>query len=256
MSKLKGKVAVVTGASKGIGAAIAKALAAEGASVVVNYASSKAGADTVVAAITKAGGKAVAVGGDVSKAAEAQGIIDAAIKNYGRLDILCNNAGIMDLMTPAADVPLALWDRVLAVNLTGPFLACRRAIPLMLQQGGGSIVNTASEAGLRGGAAGTAYTVSKHGVVGLTKSIAFHYGDQGIRCNAVCPGSVETAIGLGGGSPHQAGLAKVMPLLQHTPAARIARPEHIASVIAFLASLEASNVNGAILPADYGWSAV
>ena len=91
---------------------------------------------------------------------------------------------------------------------------------------------------------------------GFDESIAFHYGDQGIRCNAVCPGSVETAIGLGGGSPHQAGLVKVMPLLQHTPAARIARPEHIASVIAFLASNEASNVNGAILPADYGWSAV
>jgi NAD(P)-dependent dehydrogenase (short-subunit alcohol dehydrogenase family) len=162
----------------------------------------------------------------------------------------------MDLMTPAADVTLALWDRVLAVNLTGPFLACRRAIPLMLQQGGGSIVNTASEAGLRGGAAGTPYTVSKHGVVGLTKSIAFHYGDQGIRCNAVCPGSVETAIGLGGGTPHEAGLAKVMALLPHTPAARVAKPEQLASVIAFLASGEASNVNGAILPADYGWSAV
>src|SRR2546429_9186479 len=122
----------------------------------------------------------------------------------------------------------------------------------MLEQGGGRIVNPASEAGLRGGAAGTPYTVSKHGVVGLTKSIAFHYGEQGIRCNAVCPGSVETAIGLGGGSPHQAGLAKVMPLLQQTPAARIARPQHIASVIAFLASKKASKVNGTILPADYG----
>jgi NAD(P)-dependent dehydrogenase (short-subunit alcohol dehydrogenase family) len=183
-------------------------------------------------------------------------MLETATSTYGRLDILCNNAGIMDLMTPAADVPLALWDRVLAVNLTGPFLACRRAIPLMLQQGGGSIVSTASEAGLRGGAAGTPYTVSKHGIVGLTKSIAFHYGDQDIRCNAVCPGSVETAIGLGGGAPHEAGLAKVMALLPHTPAARIAKPEQLASVIAFLASNEASNVNGAILPADYGWSAV
>ncbi len=108
----------------------------------------------------------------------ASGIGRAATSTYGRLDILCNNAGIMDLMTPAADVPLALWDRVLAVNLTGPFLACRRAIPLMLQQGGGSIVNTASEAGLRGGAAGTPFTVSKHGVVGLTRVSPFTMGTR------------------------------------------------------------------------------
>ena len=121
MSKLTGKVAVVTGASKGIGAAIAKALAAEGASVVVNYASSKAGADTVVAAITAAGGKAVAVPGDVSKAAEAQGTIEAAIQNYGRLDILVNNAGVTAIY-PSLELPLEEWKRVLDINLTGLFL--------------------------------------------------------------------------------------------------------------------------------------
>ncbi|HYU74016.1 MAG TPA: SDR family NAD(P)-dependent oxidoreductase, partial [Ktedonobacteraceae bacterium] len=96
---------------------------------------------------------------------------------------------------------------------TGPFLACRRAIPIMLEQGGGRIVNTASEAGLRGGTAGTPYTVSKHGVIGLTRSIAFHYGERGIRCNAVCPGGVATAIGAGSGIPHEAGLAKVMAVV-------------------------------------------
>src|SRR6476469_7745146 len=160
-------------------------------------------------------------------------MIGTAISNYGRLDILCNNAGIMDLMTPAGDVPLELWERVLSVNLTGPFLACRRAIPLMVSQGGGKIINTASEAGLRGGAAGTPYTVSKHGVVGLTRSIAFHYASHGIRCNAVCPGGVETAIGIGGRMPHQEGLGKVMALMQGSTNGKIAKPEQIASVIAF-----------------------
>ena len=253
--RFENQVALVTGAASGIGRALVRQLVTEGAAVVaVDIVEEALG--QVVSELQSQGGKATGCVANISADDDVKRMLDTATSTYGRLDILCNNAGIMDLMTPAADVPLALWDRVLGVNLTGPFLACRRAIPLMLQQGGGSIVNTASEAGLRGGAAGTPYTVSKHGVVGLTKSIAFHYGDQGIRCNAVCPGSVETAIGLGGGAPHEAGLAKVMALLPHTPAARIAKPEQLASVIAFLASNEASNVNGAILPADYGWSAV
>src|SRR5271154_4307192 len=128
VSKLKGKVAVVTGASKGIGAAIAKALAAEGASVVVNYASSKAGADKVVASITAAGGKAVAVGGDVSKAAEAQGIIDAAIKNYGRLDVLVNNSGVYEF-APLEDVTERQFHKIFDINVLGLLLTPRAAVP-------------------------------------------------------------------------------------------------------------------------------
>src|SRR5258707_5448217 len=122
----------------------------------------------------------------------------------------------------------------------------------MLDKGGGRIVNTASEAGLRGGTAGTPYTVSKHGVVGLTRSIAFFYGERGIRCNAVCPGGVETGIGVGSGMPHEAGLARVMAVVQGS-AGRPARAEQIASVIAFLAPDEASHVHGAILTADNWW---
>src|SRR5436305_6782593 len=170
------------------------------------------------------GEKPTACVANISADDDVKRMLETATSTYGRLDILCNNAGMMDLMTPAADVPLALWDRVLAVNLTGPFLACRRAIPLMLEQGGGRIVNTASEAGLRGGTAGTPYTVSKHGVVGLTRSIAFHYGERGIRCNAVCPGGVETGIGVGSGMPHEAGLARVMAVVQGS-GGRPARPE-------------------------------
>ena len=235
------RVALVTGPASGIGRALVQQFVAEGAAVVaVDIAEGTL--HQVVTELQSQGGKATACVANVSSDADVERMLALAISTYGRLDILCNNAGIMDLMTPAADVPLALWERVLAINLTGPFLACRRAIPLMLEQGGGKIINTASEAGLRGGTAGTPYTVSKHGVVGLTKSIAFHYGDQGIRCNAVCPGGVETAIGVGSGMPHEA-------------TGGVAKPEQIAAVITFLASDDASNVNGAILPVDGGWFA-
>lgn len=252
--RFENQVAIVTGAGSGIGKALVHLLANEGASIVaVDIAEDHV--NQVVAELQAQGGKATACVANVARDEDVERMLSVATSTYGRLDILCNNAGIMDAMTPAADVPLALWERVMAVNLTGPFLACRRAIPIMLAQGGGSIVNTASEAGLRGGAAGTSYTVSKHGVVGLTKSIAFHYGAQGIRCNAVCPGGVETAIGVGTSTPHPEGLAKVMAFVQGSGGTTVAKPEQIASVIAFLASSAASNLNGVILPADGGWSA-
>ena len=251
--RFENQVALVTGAASGIGRALVQRFAAEGAAVVAVDIVEEA-LHKVVTELQSQGAKATACMANVSSDADVEHMLTLAKSTYGHLDILCNNAGIMDLMTPAADVPLALWDRVLAINLTGPFLACRHAIPMMLDQGGGKIINTASEAGLRGGAAGTPYTVSKHGVVGLTRSIAFHYGNQGIRCNAVCPGGVETAIGVGSGMPHEAGLAKVMASLQ-SAAIGVAKPEQIAAVIAFLASDDASNVNGAILPVDGGWFA-
>ncbi len=253
--RFTGKVALVTGAGSGIGKAIVQQCIADGARVIATDIV-EGPLHALVAEIRDQGGDATAVVVNVAVAADAERMIDTAFSTYGRLDILCNNAGIMDLMTPAADVPLELWDRVLGVNLTGPFLACRAAIPRMIAQGGGSIVNTASEAGLRGSAAGTPYTVSKHGLIGLTRSIAFHYGDQGIRCNAVCPGGVQTAIGIGGNTPNQAGLGRVMTSLQGiTAAGYTATPDEIASVITFLASDAASNINGAILPVDHGWGA-
>jgi NAD(P)-dependent dehydrogenase (short-subunit alcohol dehydrogenase family) len=253
--RFTGKVALVTGAGSGIGKATVDQFLAEGAQVVA--------VDVVEASLQGAlaewqgkGGQVTGVVANVMQEADVDRMIETAYTAYGRLDILCNNAGIMDLMTPAADVSLDLWNRVLGVNLTGPFLACRKAIPRMVAQGGGSIVNTASEAGLRGGAAGTPYTVSKHGVIGLTKSVAFFYGQQGIRCNAVCPGGVRTAIGIGGAAPHPGGLGQIMGVLQATTHGQVAEPEQLASVITFLASDEASNVNGAILPVDAGWSVV
>src|SRR5215471_14437389 len=231
--RFENQVALVTGAASGIGRALVRQLVTERAAVVAVDLVEEA-LQQVVSELQAQGGKATVCVANIAVDDDVKRMLETATSTYGRLDILCNNAGIMDLMTPAADVPLELWDRVLAVNLTGPFLACRRAIPIMLAQGGGSIVNTASEAGLRGGAAGTAYTVSKHGVVGLTRSIAFHYGERGIRCNAICPGGVATAIGIGNGAPSEAGLARVMPFHQGSAPSRVSAPEEIAAAIAFV----------------------
>ncbi len=248
------QVALVTGAASGIGRALVQRFVAEGAAVLA--------ADIVeeplqalVGELRTQGAKIAGCTANIALEQDVEAMLTTATSTFGRLDILCNNAGIMDLMTPAAEVSLDLWERVLAVNLNGPFLACRRAIPLFLEQGGGSIVNTASEAGLRGGAAGTAYTVSKHGVVGLTRSIAFHYGERGIRCNAVCPGGVATSIGIGKGVPSEAGLSRVMSFHQASAPSRVATPEEIAAAITFLASKDASYINGAILAVDGGWFA-
>src|SRR5271154_2751035 len=189
MSKLKGKVAVVTGASKGIGAGIAKALAAEGASVVVNYASSKAGADKVVAEITAAGGKAVAVGGDVSKSAEAQGIVDAAIKNYGRLDILVNNSGVYEFGA-IDEVTEDQFHRMFNINVLGLLLTTQAALKHI--GAGGSIINVGSVVSRVTPPASSVYTGTKGAVDAITGVLARELGPKNIRVNAINPGMVET----------------------------------------------------------------
>src|SRR5258708_1855847 len=184
MSKLKGKVAVVTGASKGIGAGIAKALAAECASVVVNYASSKSGADAVVDAIAKARGTAIAVGGDVSKAADAERIIDAAIKNYGRLDILVNNSGVYEFAAIEA-VTEEQFHRIFNINVLGAILTTQAAVKHLAE--GGSIINIGSGASLITPPNSTVYTATKGALDAITGVLARELGPRKIRVNSVIP---------------------------------------------------------------------
>ena len=249
--QLAGKVAVVTGAGAGIGRTIARRFAAEGALVVVSSRTASE-VDEVVESIRLAGGKAHGAVTDVAKADQVKRLVAQAQAIQGHVDVLVNNAGVMDDFTPAAEVTDELWRRVLGVNLDGVLHGCREALPLMVKQGHGSIINISSIGGLQGGRAGAAYTASKHGVIGLTKSIAYQYAKTGVRCNAIAPGGVQTTIG-DKMHPHPFGYARMAAGLGGN--IRIGQPEEIASIALFLATDASSLVNGAVITADAGWTA-
>ena len=227
---LAGKVAVVTGASKGIGAGTAKALAAHGASVVVNYATSKAGADTVVAEITKAGGKAVAVKGDVSKAADAKALIEAAIKNFGRLDILVNNSGIYKL-GPITEFTEEQFHQHFNVNVLGLLFTTQSAMQYLSE--GGSIINIGSGVTSMFPPDSVIYTATKGAVDAITGVLANELGPRKLRVNSLNPGVVETEGTVAGGF---IGSDFEKLLISQTPLGRTGRPDDIADVIVFLAS--------------------
>ena len=246
MSKLTGKVAVVTGASKGIGAAIAKALAAEGAAVVVNYASSKAGADAVVEAITAAGGKAVVAHGDVSKAAEAQGIIDAAIKAYGRLDILVNNSGVYEF-SPIADVTENQFHKMFNINVLGLLLTTQAAVKQFGE--GASIINIGSGVTTILPPESAVYAGTKGAVDAITGVLAVELGAKKIRVNAINPGVVETE---GTHTQGFIGSEFETAFVAQTPLGRVGQPEDIADIAVFLASDDSRWLTGEKLVASGG----
>ncbi|MHB9003429.1 MAG: SDR family NAD(P)-dependent oxidoreductase [Coriobacteriia bacterium] len=252
--RLEGKVAVITGAGSGMGRAMANLFASEGAKIVAAE-WNETTLTEVVDEVKAAGGEIVGVRGDVSKDEDCRRIADEAKSAFGRIDVLCNNAGVMDVNQGVAELDDAMWRRVLGINLDGPMFLSRAAVPIMLAGGGGSIINTASVAGLGGGAAGAAYTASKHGVVGLTRATAFRYGQEGVRCNAIAAGAVNTNIvqSVDPTKFDEKGTGRCQTFYGTIPASLEAID--IANAALFLASDESKMINGAILPVDAGWSA-
>ncbi|GAA3107943.1 glucose 1-dehydrogenase [Rhizobium viscosum] len=247
MSKLAGKVALVTGASKGIGAAIAKALAAEGAKVVVNYASSKAGADAVVEKITAAGGKAIAVQGDVSKAEQVKGLVDATIKEFGRLDVLVNNSGVYEFGA-IEEITEEHYHRQFNVNVLGLLLTTQAAVKHIGE--GGSIINISSVVTTFAPPASAVYTGTKGAVDAINSVLAKELGPRKIRVNAILPGIVETE------GTHTAGVMGSdfeSNAVAQTPLGRIGQPDDIASIAVFLASDDAGWLTGERLTAAGGF---
>jgi NAD(P)-dependent dehydrogenase (short-subunit alcohol dehydrogenase family) len=249
--RINNKVALITGGGSGIGRATALAFAREGAKVVVADIVVEGGEETV-RQIKAAGGEAIFVKTDVAKGAEVVALIKKTVETYGRLDCAFNNAGIEGTIALTAESSEDNWDRVIAVNLKGVWLCLKHEIPQMLKQGGGAIVNTASVAGLVGGAGASAYVASKHGVNGLTKTAALEYAKHGIRVNAVCPGVIRTPM-LERAFASNLQLMEAMAAME--PIGRMAAPEEVAEAVVWLCSDAASFVTGLPMAVDGGWVA-
>ena len=243
LQTLTDKVAIVTGASRGIGKATALALAAQGAKLVINYASNSEAADAVVAEITSAGGEAIAISADISQADAVDKMVKQTKEKFGKIDILVNNAGItrdtLILRMKPED-----WQAVINLNLTGVFLCCKAVSKLMLKQKSGRIINISSVAGVMGNPGQANYSAAKAGVIGLTKTLAKEFASRGVTVNAVAPGFIETDMTEG---------LQAEEILKAIPLSRYGKPEEIADMICFLAGSTASNyITGQVFNVDGG----
>ena len=256
MTALLGKVAVVTGASSGLGAAIATRFAREGAHVLAVARRADKLAE-LAAQAAQLPGSIKPFRADVTCKAEVQAMVADAVAAFGRLDILVNNAGMNDNFAAVGEMDDALWQQVIDLNLNAAFHASKAAMPHLLRHQG-CIVNIASIGGTEGARSGVAYTVSKHALVAMTKHTAFSYAKAGVRCNVICPGPVETpmvqaAMALDETQVDMEGARRCNSGMKNLP--RIGQPEEISNIACFLASMEASLVNGAVIVADAGWTA-
>lgn len=248
--RFENKVAIITGSTKGIGRSTAILMAQEGAKVVITGTTEAAGSE-VVSIIKEAGGDAFFQKTDVTSAEALDALVKAALDHYGKIDILINNAGIGGSLANMNQITDAEWDRVLATNLTSAFQIMKLVIPVMENNGGGTIVNVASMASTAAGRGGIAYTTAKHGFLGLTRQISLDHGHTGIRINAVLPGPINTQM-----------IARILEMPQHplnmkikmSPSGRPGEPKEVAKAIAFLASDESSYIHGASLAVDGGYS--
>ena len=245
--KLDGKVSIVTGGSSGIGRGTSLLFGAEGSKVIVADVDVQEGEKTV-ALIGEFGGDAVFIHTDVSQSAQVRGMVQGTLDHYGKLDLLINVAGRQAETPPLVDVTEEEWDLVMDINIKGTFLACKYAVPHMLEQGGGAIVNVASSAVLRGSSFSLPYSVSKAGVVQLTKTVSSQYASRGIRCNCVIPGLVDTP-----GSQGVEGAAGIFDeAVARIPVGRAGQPEDIAKLMLYLASDDAAYVTGSAYVIDGG----
>lgn len=247
--RLEGKIALITGSGNGMGYAMTKLFAEEGANVIAVDINEKAlaqwnGVKNVVPVVA-----------DITKLEDIDRMVSVAEKQFGKLDILCNVAGINDLCYPLLETSDERWDKVINLDLKAPFQICRRAIKGMVERGGGVILNIGSYAGIRGNH-GPSYTAAKHGIIGLTQSIAVGFANKGIRCNVINPGGINTNIeSHSGGKYHPEGMGMLADITGKFPIKLAGDPEDIAKTALFLCSDESKHVNGAIVSVDGGMSA-
>mgnify|MGYP001274363674 FL=1 len=254
MKKLANKVALVTGAGAGMGKAIVQLFAAEGSKIIATDINAER-LDELSVEVKKNGGEITTLVADMALETDIENMIQLAVQTYGTLDILVNNAGIMDHFQPVGELENSMWEKVMKVNLEGPFKAMRSAVKIFLKNGTGNIINICSIGGIKGGVAGAAYTTSKHALIGLTKNTGYMYSKSGIRCNAIAPGGVNTSIG------DTIDMSKITPLVNDRIMSgmalnpRMGEASEIANAALFLASDDASFVNAQVLVVDGGWSA-